>query len=564
MKLVEFSVTNYRSITTAHKIMLHNLTVLVGKNNEGKSNLLRALNVAMSAVAAHSDFRDNGRLISRRIQYKWESDFPVQYQNRHRGLESIFRLNFRLEDSELSDFHSQTGIGGNENIPIVVKIGKDNIPKIEVPKRGSAAYKKKSREVTQFVSNRIYINYIQAVRTDDMAIRALQETIWSELKPLYNDPEYKQAIEKMEQLQQNALDSISNRLLEPLKVFLPNLQNVAIKQHFENSVLSYSSHGFDVIVDDGTATSISNKGDGIKNLITLAILKNRKNLGGVSVIAIEEPESHLHSGAIHSLVDVIHRMSENSQVIITTHNPLFVQQNRISSNIIVDSGTARCAKSISEIRNILGVLPSDNLLHAQNVLLVEGESDKISLLKLLPKYSEKIAQALQQNQIVIKPLCGAGNLSHDAADLKNCMCRFVVLLDNDNAGQAAGQKAISDGVVKENEIKFTICNGSPEAEFEDCLNPEIYATQIRSEFGIDITVSEFHSNEKWSNRLRQVFLSQGSRWTENIEKGIKLLVANCIPESTDIEDINKVVISQKAGFMRGIVNLVEDMLAGME
>lgn len=54
MKLVEFSVTNYRSITKAHKIELQNLTVLVGKNNEGKSNLLTALNVAMTAVIMHS------------------------------------------------------------------------------------------------------------------------------------------------------------------------------------------------------------------------------------------------------------------------------------------------------------------------------------------------------------------------------------------------------------------------------------------------------------------------------------------------------------------------------
>ncbi len=50
MKLVEFSVTNYRSITVANKIKLHDCTVLVGKNNEGKSNLLNALNVAMMAV----------------------------------------------------------------------------------------------------------------------------------------------------------------------------------------------------------------------------------------------------------------------------------------------------------------------------------------------------------------------------------------------------------------------------------------------------------------------------------------------------------------------------------
>ena len=39
MKLVSFSVTNYRSITKAHKISLGQYTVLLGKNNEGKSNI---------------------------------------------------------------------------------------------------------------------------------------------------------------------------------------------------------------------------------------------------------------------------------------------------------------------------------------------------------------------------------------------------------------------------------------------------------------------------------------------------------------------------------------------
>ena len=235
-----------------------------------------------------------------------------------------------------------------------------------------------------------------------------------------------------------------------------------------------------------------------------------------------------------------------------------------SSNIIVDSGLARAAKSIVEIRNTLGVLPSDNLQNARNVLLVEGEDDKITLYKLLPKYSERIKEALRLNQIIIKPLHGAGNLSHDAADLKNCMCRFVVLLDNDKAGQTAAQKAISDGVIKESEIKFTICNGSPEAELEDCLRSDIYATQILSEFGVNINVPEFRSNAKWSDRLKQAFLSQGSKWTDSTEKKVKLLVANCVPESSDIKDLDKVVISQKAGFLSGVVTVMEAMLADID
>ena len=167
------------------------------------------------------------------------------------------------------------------------------------------------------------------------------------------------------------------------------LKDVSIRKNTDEYMPHYMRSNIEVVIDDGIATSIRNKGDGIKSLVTLAILKDKRNMQGASIIAIEEPESHLHSGAIHSLVDVIQNMSENNQVIITTHNPLFVQQNKISSNIIVNNGTARIAKSIAEIRSVLGVLPSDNLRNARYILVVEGEDDKISLQKLLPLYKFK-------------------------------------------------------------------------------------------------------------------------------------------------------------------------------
>lgn len=77
MRLTNFSVTNYRSITTAHKINLQDLTVLVGKNNEGKSNLLTALNVAMTAMLIHCRLKDVNMQNNRRLRqiYDWDRDF---------------------------------------------------------------------------------------------------------------------------------------------------------------------------------------------------------------------------------------------------------------------------------------------------------------------------------------------------------------------------------------------------------------------------------------------------------------------------------------------------------
>ncbi|MHB8064343.1 MAG: ATP-dependent nuclease [Ruminiclostridium sp.] len=273
---------------------------------------------------------------------------------------------------------------------------------------------------------------------------------------------------------------------------------------------------------------------------------------------MEEPESHLHSGAIHSLVEVIKNISQNSQVIITTHNPLFVQQNNIKSNIIVNSGTAQPAKSIAEIRNILGVLPSDNLKNASHVFIVEGEDDKIALTKILSVMSNKISTALSTNKLVIKSLGGAGNLSHDIADLKNCMCKYFVLLDNDEAGNEAIEKAISKGLLTEADYKLTICNGSPVSEFEDCLKKEIYEQELVEKFQTNINTTLFRSNKKWSDRVKDVRMSQGGRWTDSIEKQIKLAVADAIPET--ISNIEDIVIMQKAGFLNGCVEALERML----
>ena len=561
MNLIEFSVTNFRSITKAHKIYLQDFTVLVGKNNEGKSNLLRALNIAMQSIMSNTYDKDEQYPFSREAHYIWKRDFPIQLQNRSRGLESIFKLTFKLNSSELEDFRSNIKIRGNEIIPITIKIGKDNEPKVLIPKKGSPAYKKNSNAITNFIMHRISFNYIPAVRTDSMALNNLQNVIEMEIKSLENNTEYREALRKLNDLRQSTLDDIADKLLNPMKVFLPTLNSIHIEENINEYWLpfNYLNHRYDVILDDGVATSIKNKGDGIKSLVTLAILKEREQQPGASIIAIEEPESHLHSGAIHSLVDVINGLALKNQVIITTHNPLFVQQNNINKNVIIDNGTARIAKNIAEIRTMLGVWPSDNLRNSRFVLVVEGEDDKICLSKILPLFSKKIADALSTNKLIIKPLGGASNLSHDLNDLKQTLCNYVVLLDNDKAGNDAAKKAKEHGLLDDSILRQTNCQGSPESEIEDCINPNVYINLLESKYNIVIKDNKFfRSNKKWSDRMKAVFLDQGIKWSDATEKNVKECVATSIPHNGNLDDI---LISQKSGFLIGLRIAIEKMLS---
>ncbi|HCI18467.1 hypothetical protein DW959_12385 [Clostridium sp. AM46-21] len=552
MQLVNFSVTNYRSITKAHKINLQNITVLVGRNNEGKSNILMALNVAMETMMQHANHAN----VHERL-YDWQRDFPVQLQQRKNNLDSVFRLNFRLNHDENTEFFRTTGIRSNEDIPIELKYGRDNRAKITVPKKGSSSFNDKSEKVTAFICERIAINYIQAVRTEDMAMDVIHRLISTELSKLYDNEEYKSAEQTIYNLQEAVYNDIANRILAPLQEFLPQLTNVEIRSRGRRLVWRGFRNDVDVILNDGTPTSILYKGDGIKSLVSLAILKESKNEIGASIIAIEEPESHLHPEAIHSLVNVIKGISENHQVIITTHNPLFVQRNNISNNIIVDHGTAKPAKNIKEIRELLGVLPEDNLINASHVLVVEGEDDKIALNKILSSLSPTIKDALIKNKLVIQPLAGATNLNYELSRLRSYVCRYFVFLDADEAGYDAAEKAIEKGLLSESDVKYSICNGNNISEFEDCLKKDFYIEAIRNKFSVDLGVTSFRNSKKWSDRVKAVFLSQGQRWTDAVEKKVKMEVAKLIP----VEDADSVLDEHKRGSIDALVNALENMLS---
>jgi len=539
MKLISFSVTNYRSITTAHKINLDDLTVLVGKNNEGKSNILKALALSMTQIILHQS-SSKARNIRKSYRnddssYIWERDFPVSLQTRTKNTDSTFKLEFRLDTSEALEFKREIGIHVNGDIPIEIKIGKDNIPRITVPKRGSNSFNEKSKKVAEFVSNRSAFINIPAVRTEDIALEAINEILSKELSVIEESPDFIAAIETINRLQNEILGEIATKIKEPLTEFLPSINDIKIK--ISNDARRYSlRRDIDVVVDDGTPTSIEHKGDGVKSLAALAMLKDKHFVKAASIVAIEEPEVHLHPSAIHQLMEVIVGLAGTNQVILTTHNPLFVSRNSLKSNIIVDRGTAAPAKNIKEIRTVLGVMPSDNLINSNSVFVVEGEDDKIALLKLLPAMSEKIKKALTNNTLVIEEIGGAGNLSYKLNMLRGFLCKYYVLLDNDAAGVLAAEKATRDGLLTPGTHSFTTCPGMRESEFEDYLNHDFYRDTIAdtTKFGVNINVATFRTNKKWSERMKDTFLSQGKRWTDETEKQVKMIVANSIPTNQDI------------------------------
>jgi hypothetical protein len=351
-----------------------------------------------------------------------------------------------------------------------------------------------------------------------------------ELSTLERKPEYLEALGTIAQLQRPLLDNLAQRIKEPLSEFLPNIKDVQIEIS-EGTRRFAQRRDFQVIVDDGTPTSIELKGDGVKSLATLGLLKNRLSDAPASIIAIEEPESHLHPAAIHQLNEIIGSLASDNQIIISSHNPLFVDRETVRSNIIIDSGKATPAKNVQQIRELLGVKASDNLVNASYALVVEGSEDKAALSALLSSLSTKIARWLKSNLLVIEPIGGAGNLPYKLSLINNALCVYHVLLDNDEAGKDAFRRAEADGLLGLRNCTFVTCPGMGASEFEDCLRLEVYRDNIQEEYGVHLGGPAFQGNQKWSDRLKATFLQQGKLWDDSVESRIKDTVARCVAKS---------------------------------
>jgi len=289
----------------------------------------------------------------------------------------------------------------------------------------------------------------------------------------------------------------------------------------------------DIYVDDGTPTLLHLKGDGVQSLAAIGLMRHVSESsarGRSLVIAIEEPESHLHPRAIHDLYSVIRELSQRHQIVLTTHSPLFVDRANPSSNVIVLNKRARPAKSIQEIREVLGVQASDNLRHAELVLLVEGEDDRVALRGLLSS-SALIAKAITRGLLAIDTLAGATNLAYKAGLMRNSLCSFHVFLDQDAAATSAFEYAFSQGLVTAAQTNFAIVPGHSESELEDMYDPGYYSPLIQSKYGVVVDCPRFKAKAKWSTRMKAVFESQGKPWTENIEADLKASIAGLAAQS---------------------------------
>jgi len=545
MKLVNFSINNYRSISTAYKLPLTDYVVIVGPNNEGKSNILKGLGLALAILTDQRSFRFGGhqtytnharfRLSYNNrtpdyLRYNWERDFPINLQKNKKTISrSEFTCEFELTPEEFEEFKKNTKVNLSTNLKAKISIGKDRDIKIDflMKGKGKITLNKNKREISDFINKKLFLQYIPAIRTSELAINIVNNLLGRELSILEEDKEFRDVVKTINKLQQPILNKISKSLKNSISQFIPDLKNVSIKN--QDDISDVINASCSIFIDDGIETELQLKGDGVISLTAISLLQSfskRESSEQGFVLLLEEPESHLHPKAIHNLKDVLREISKTNQVIITTHSPIAIDRLEVNHNIIVQNNKAKPAKDLNEIRESLGIVMSDNLSGAFLVLLVEGEVDKTILEQWLKEKSSKISSALNDGSMIIDHLGGVTNIEYKATMYKNNLCNVIAFIDDDDAGNKAIMSAKSKGILKDSEYFLSFCKGRSKSEIEDLIDFSSYSQLIFDDYGVYLDVPSFKNNKvQWSDRVKNIFKNGGKIWNDKIEVEVKTKIA---------------------------------------
>ena len=555
MKLEEVSVSNFRSITKRTKFDVGDLTTLVGPNNEGKSNLLRAVEIGFQLIQRWSALPDDlagkdelsgddarwflmpsprafSRWDDRGLRgYDWARDYPLQKQGSKSAQPTVLRLSFKLTEDEIAKFKKVVGVSSNGTLPLEMQLSRTKVS-LGIVKQGpgSATHKARAREIAKFITNGVMFVSIPAVRTSRQAQSLANDLARVRLQRVSQSDEYRQLIAQVNELRRQAVEEIASELTESVKQYLPSVESVRI----DTIDASLSDSVADLRVNDGTATSIESKGDGVKSLVSMALLQQlagERSAEQEIILAVDEPEAHLHSASVHELQRVFLRVSERQQVVLATHNPIFVNRERVSSNIIVRGNDAKPAQSVGQVREAIGVQLHDNLASAETVVLVEGVLDEVILPALLKSVDPGWGDRLASGRVVFKATKGAGKMRSQAQREKSTLCRIISVLDGDETGRQEAKNIIAHEILPVRNVFLYEVRGWKEAEIEDLLLPEIYIPALINKYSRSFPKGGFPDRSvKWSENFKRHVRSVGLAYDDSMLDEAKGVVSETVGE----------------------------------
>lgn len=432
----KISFKNYRNLDGREYEFQDNMNVIIGKNGDGKTNILDGIKLAFSS-------------------------FDGNY--------------VRIDKSDFRDSNDSSPI------EITVKLRNNSIPSFNLPEI-SGGEVCGFKVVVSKISNGRYIKRYYNYDGTDINGRIVEED--AEIPKVYKMPllriediyspglttgisNFIDSEEEYEKFRKQTKQGIKKQIETSSQVFRDLCEKFEKNLDIEVSDPRMADEKLYVV--DGAKEHNLRIGSGYKSIanIVLCAMGNTYN-----IILVDEIENHLHPALLRNLINVMKKDLKKTFVIATTHSPVTLNEFKIEKIIDAEKGNLSKLISDDDTRNKINTFLHPGraeLMLANNIVLVEGFTEELILRDYISK-NNKNWTVVNVAGIMFLPYIKL------AIALNK---RVIVVSDNDKANSKPGNKITP--TTRFNNLKETCKNSNiPIVEVENTLETDLYNSNIIS------------------------------------------------------------------------------------
>lgn len=391
IKLNEVRISNFRSIREEQVLLIADETTLIGPNNAGKTNALRAISILFGGY-------DN------RNHYERELDIPFDRQSKKTSIIG----QFELDDTEtwfweaLDRLHDLQGTKREGNqISLYLYFTETNTPvysffaNVKRPQDKKNDYSRILRTLVSDFLEKFQVIYIPSEKSiNDLYKNLLSPRVSAKAAAILSSAMGDLTTE-LESINKSINDTLKNSKIDGAKV-----QIEVPGGSLENIIGQFS-----LAVTDEVKTSYLSKGRGLQAAIFYASLhwidERIKDDGQQPVWLIEEPESYMHPELANNSKDMVRKLAQKSISVVSTHSMQFMPRTTegihgfsISSGSTVIDRYVKFEDACNSLKRSLGIRFSDYYGLADQNVFVEGKWDVYVLHQCVVKVEELSNKAL--------------------------------------------------------------------------------------------------------------------------------------------------------------------------
>lgn len=447
MYLKQISIENFCSCMNL-TVPLSDFTPIIGYNNAGKSNILRAiLWLLRKSALPSSRFTDINRpvIISGVIANPAVAMLPQNQQTQIGRFVHNNTLQFRrIQDTpnvRATEIKLEVLDPSNGNW-VANPTGIDNAISALFPEPiFIEAMDNASDDVSQFAAKNtiglLLKNTMEQIRANNpQALTALTSALAAAANHL-TGPQRIAEFALFEAAATTSLNDFFPGLSVHLSMQSPTLEDVVKTA----SIALSDAHGVKL--------GFNSYGHGTQRTVQMALvnllanqLRSGAQGGSNTMLLIDEPELYLHPHAIELLRESLQMISQNQfQIVLTTHSPLIIGDRILDTAIATKDQQGhtnirqKLASAAAALQNhphhaavVFSLQNSSFLLFSENVVIVEGKTEKM----LVPEMYQVIrGKNLAKSKTCLIEVCGSNSIAPTKEILKSVGFNSKAIVDLD-------------------------------------------------------------------------------------------------------------------------------------